>query len=97
MSNYLKATKDPITGVFEIAEWMDNFFAPHHYGVRFPDGNIYDPEKIELETQEQNPTSPSSSTDDKCKRCPNAAEDNIDLCLYCYDAEMLEAYGLDKP
>jgi len=30
--------------------WLDNHFGPHDYGVEFPDGSIYDPRKIQLET-----------------------------------------------
>ena len=52
MSSYIKLTKHPETGKWEQAYWLDNYYAPHHYGVRFPDGKMYDPETINLETKD---------------------------------------------
>lgn len=44
MSNYYQYTKHPITGKWEKATWIDNYFKQHHYGVQFPDDSmIYDP------------------------------------------------------
>ena len=54
MSNYLMNTKNPNTGKFETAVWMDNYFGSHHYGVRFQDKSVVDPDKVELETLETN-------------------------------------------
>lgn len=53
MSTYSRMTKNPITGVFEKAQWMDDHFGHHHYGVKFPDGSIIDPAVMELEIREQ--------------------------------------------
>jgi hypothetical protein len=53
MSTYSRMTKNPITGVFEKALWMDDHFGHHHYGVKFPDGSIIDPDVMKLETREQ--------------------------------------------
>lgn len=50
MSNYKQLTKNPRTGEFEEAEWLDDYFGRHHYGVRFKDGTIYDTWKVELIT-----------------------------------------------
>lgn len=36
MSNYIRRTKHPDTGVFEDASWIDDHFGKHNYGVRFP-------------------------------------------------------------
>ena len=41
MSNFLKKTKNPRTGKFEMATQLDNYFGQHNYGVKFKDGKIY--------------------------------------------------------
>lgn len=41
MSNFIRRTKNPETGVFEDACWLDDYFGRHRYGVRFPDGRTY--------------------------------------------------------
>lgn len=41
MSNYIEPTPHPDTGKVEDAEWLDNYFGRHRYGVRFADGKIY--------------------------------------------------------
>lgn len=33
-----------------MADWLDDYFGQRHYGVRFADGSVFDPEKIKLET-----------------------------------------------
>lgn len=35
MSNFSRLTKNPDTGEFEIALWLDDYFGPHEYGVLF--------------------------------------------------------------
>lgn len=45
MSSFSAYTRHPETGKMEKAEWLDNYFSAHHYGVRFPDGKIFDPDK----------------------------------------------------
>lgn len=52
MSTYAAMTKNPKTGEFEPAIWHDDFYGPHHYGVRFLDGSMYDPREITLETND---------------------------------------------
>lgn len=52
MSSYYKTTKHPVTDKWERANWIDDCFGPHKYGVEFSDGNIYNPEEMELETRE---------------------------------------------
>lgn len=44
MSTYIKKTKNPKTGEYEDAMWIDDYFGSHHYGVMFPDGAVFDPE-----------------------------------------------------
>lgn len=51
MSTFTKMTKNPKTGKFEKALWMDDHFAHYHYGVRFEDGSVVDPEAINLEVR----------------------------------------------
>ncbi len=36
MSTYNQMTKNPDTGQWEDATWIDDYFGPHQYGVRFP-------------------------------------------------------------
>lgn len=45
MSNYRAPARHPVTGNVELAEWIDDHFGRHQYGVRFADGSIYTPEK----------------------------------------------------
>lgn len=47
MSNYAAHTFHPKTGNIELAEWLDNYSGPHQYGVRFPDGKIFQPWECE--------------------------------------------------
>lgn len=51
MSSYSELTKHPKTGKWEMADWMDDYFGRRHYGVRFPSGEVFDPEKKKLETR----------------------------------------------
>ena len=68
MSTYSRLTKNPKTDKFEMAVWHDDYFAPRHYGVRFPNGDIVDPELVELETKEsvsaKNAHTPTSLEDE---------------------------------
>lgn len=48
MSNYINITKHPVTGVYEKAEYCDDYFGPHIYGVRFPsDEKVYPVEYVD--------------------------------------------------
>jgi len=55
MSTYMKETKNPITGKWEHAVWIDDYFGRHNYGVSFKneDGtqSILDPREYDLETR----------------------------------------------
>lgn len=51
MSNYIRKTKNSETGKWEEATWLDDYFGKHNYGVRFPDGKVYDANEIDLETK----------------------------------------------
>ena len=50
MSTYSMVTKHPTTGYWETALWIDDYFERHHYGVRFPDGSVFDPWLVMLVT-----------------------------------------------
>jgi hypothetical protein len=42
MSNYHALARHPFTGKIEMADWLDDSFGHHIYGVRFPgDATIY--------------------------------------------------------
>ena len=41
MSNFQQATRHPETGVEEVADWLDDYFGRHRYGVRFADGKVF--------------------------------------------------------
>lgn len=58
MSTFVKPTKNPKTGKFELATWHDDYFAHHHYGVEFEDGEVYDPREMELETMSHDEFNP---------------------------------------
>lgn len=53
MSNYTKITKHPVTGFWQPAVWLDNYFGPRKYGVRFPDDEVFNPEVVQMETREE--------------------------------------------
>jgi len=45
MSNYITKAKNPITGKIEDAEFLDDYYGKHQYGVRFADGHTYQEEE----------------------------------------------------
>ena len=52
MSNYNRYTKHPVTGNVERAEWLDDYYGKHQYGVRFASGEVFEADKYEWETYE---------------------------------------------
>lgn len=50
MSSFIKWTQHPDTMHWHHAYWIDDHFGHHHYGVRFNDGTIFDPEQYEMRT-----------------------------------------------
>lgn len=46
MSNYEATAVNPSTGKREKADFMDNYFGRHRYGIRFKDGETYPIEDI---------------------------------------------------
>ena len=40
MSHFRQLTVHPKTGEKLVADWIDNYFGEHRYGVRFPDGEV---------------------------------------------------------
>lgn len=41
MSDFIRETIHPIKRVAERAEWLDDYYGKHQYGVRFPDGQVF--------------------------------------------------------
>lgn len=46
MSNFTRNSINPASGRVEMAEWLDDYYGPNRYGVRFPDGAIYPEEEV---------------------------------------------------
>lgn len=36
MSSFIRRTRNPDTGEFEDAMWLDNYFGRYNYGISFP-------------------------------------------------------------
>ena len=47
MSNYQQMTRHPETGQWLMADWIDDYFGRHRYGVRFGEGKVYEVGEIE--------------------------------------------------
>jgi hypothetical protein len=58
MSSYTRRTKNPISGKFELAWWIDDFFGKHLYGVKFPDGTVFRESEHEWEFGDPEPEPP---------------------------------------
>lgn len=55
MSSYVRSTRHPLTGEWDDeAMWIDDYFGKHEYGVKFSDGEVFNPREHELETREVN-------------------------------------------
>lgn len=57
MSNFSKLTFNPETKEMEMADWIDDYFENHQYGVTFDHIFFYKPENIKQaqeEYEEQN-------------------------------------------
>lgn len=48
MSTYNKITRHPHTGKYQLATWHDDYFAPHVYGVSFPNDKVVYPTDMVL-------------------------------------------------
>lgn len=57
MSTFSRWTKNPISGDWEHALWIDDHFGHHNYGIRFTSGMTLDPRLHDLQ---------SSSWPDEC-------------------------------
>ena len=51
MSSYSQVTKHPITGEYEKAEYIDDYFGPHGYAVKFPSDEKYWPVQLVDDSQ----------------------------------------------
>ena len=65
MSTYKQLTKHPETGKWEMATWIDDFYSHHHYGVKFLDGKMYDPERMKLEIKDIDEKEVTKKEEDK--------------------------------
>lgn len=52
MSTFKRMTKNPDSGHWENATWIDDYFGSHRYGVEFMDGTIIDPNEVDLEVDD---------------------------------------------
>ncbi len=63
MSSYEQITKHPVTGAWQKALWLDDYFGSHNYGVIFNKGTvneyIADPRKEKLEVKERSEMDPA--------------------------------------
>jgi hypothetical protein len=49
MSSYNAITRHPNTGKYHLAEWKDNYFGDHLYGVKFPEDDVvYPADQVEM-------------------------------------------------
>lgn len=61
MSNFIAKAINPSNGEIQRAEYLDNYFGQHNYGVRFPDGDIWPEHKITRVVDEYPPVNPLQS------------------------------------
>lgn len=52
MSNYKAYTQHPYTREFSMAEWIDDYYGSHHYGVKFSNSDIFSSREHELEVRD---------------------------------------------
>lgn len=78
MSNFQRFTVNPKTGVVEKADWMSNHFDGHKYGVKFPDGEIYNPDDTLLKTFQNCPI----------ENCNNYIFDEENICDRCEEKKI---------
>lgn len=93
MSSYKKETKHPISGHWETADWLDDYFGSHLYGVRFPStGEVFPETSFEWETREnQHEYSPEKERDQVRKLRPmSLSEENINAKIVLAFLEKLE-------
>lgn len=48
MSNYTAPAIHPGTGVIQDALWLDDYYGPYRYAVRFDDGKVFQADACEL-------------------------------------------------
>jgi hypothetical protein len=53
MSSFSAIAKNPITGNYELASFMDDYFGNHQYGIKFGDdtSEVYSPDELEIPNQ----------------------------------------------
>lgn len=83
MSNYTRQTKNPNTGKWEDAEWLDDYYGSHQYGVRFPDGTVYPEDGNNLETRDNPVVSNKVANKEECKHQYGTCEGGYNICGQC--------------
>jgi len=86
MSNFLAKAKHPVTGKWEEAEFLDDFYGKHEYAVRFSDGYTCPEKDVEVEKKKRSVCCGVVAVpilwinnDVTCWRCP-ACKMNCDVC-----------------
>lgn len=60
MSNFIAPTRYPDeAGEIQPATWLDDYFGPHEYGVRFPNGKVFHEKEIRHMITAKRPNSKS--------------------------------------
>ncbi len=95
MSNYIRKTKNPITGQFERAEWLDDYFGKHRYGVRFAseDNHVWiaDSQDWEFDDPQPNPSLPCPNCEGSGKRRGGHPNQTEYTCPICHGTGVVEA------
>lgn len=60
MSNFYRITKHPESGQRLPAQWIDDHFGPHRYGIKFSDGKIFTESDIQA-VEDPNPIGAEAS------------------------------------
>jgi hypothetical protein len=63
MSSYKGKAVNPVTGVIEEVDFLDDHYGRHKYGVQFPDGLVYPIDEVKV------PEEPKSCTVDDTGEC----------------------------
>lgn len=92
MSTYKALTKNPRTGNYEEATWIDDYFGNHHYGVQFEgEDMVYDVDKTDLPTKER----PNTGRTRKVIQT-GVLQQEVKITCYICEAQYSSFAGADK-